>query len=205
MKYHGDALFEVMVNANTVAKTLGMDKLEKSEWVKTILEEVNKIKVENADFAAEYVHQSVNLTKRIAVECRPKTSRPIGECLSNAVLEFGETGNRIVAGYCLTHPFGDVNSVFWHFWNQDKNGNNYDTTNIGLKEGREVMGMPMEWTHRQVVDFIQNRNNQRQIHDPHDWFTMKVKDNTYAILKKPWGAPKGSYTYVEIAGVEGKE
>jgi hypothetical protein len=196
MKYHGDALYEVMSNVSTVAKNLGMDKLEKSDWAKTLMEEVKKKKPENAEFALTYVQETLGLENntKVVVESRPMESRRMGECLANAVLEFGATGNRIVAGYCLAYPYGDVNSVFWHFWNQDKNGKHYDTTNIGAGF---LTGFQMEWTHRQVVDFI--RNN-RSLHDPHDWMIMKLGENTYASLKKPWGATKGNYNFVEVAG-----
>jgi hypothetical protein len=58
---------------------------------------------------------------------RPKSGRPVRNCLENAKLEKQETGNKQVWGYMSVPTHGRLQQVIIHSFNVDKDGTYYDT------------------------------------------------------------------------------
>ena len=124
--YKGTIAFSLL----ETVKHLSLPVSESNELIRMLL--TGKMSKDDAYCDAWIASFNTNMEeitgqKSRMIECRPKPGRIQGLCYRNSVLEYQETGNKVVIGYealCI----GDAIVVVPHAFNYDKQKNiHYDT------------------------------------------------------------------------------
>ena len=133
------------------------------------------------------------------VEYKPHPDSKPNQCYANSVAEQDRSGNNIVAGWVVGNYFKDLDStpVMFHFWNQDSNGLDYDTTPEVAGESNQqyefvidsdVYFKSFEWS---------MANTDKEVHFPP---SLKIRSRSVnmCVREPEIGAPSKDFRWIDI-------